>query len=197
MPFCKSSRAALLAAVLATPAVAQEYRAGTLVISQPWARATPGGAKVGGGYFKVTNAGTALERLVGGSAEVAERLELHQSTLTDGVASMRSLASGIEIKPGETIELKPGAIHVMLVNLKRPLKAGERIAATLAFEKAGPVAVEFSVALARAATDPPSTVCTAFLGRSRDDLSTRRPDHAMVGCAPRGWTLQYGNSLAG
>lgn len=135
---------AVLAAA-ATPASAHDYKAGPLTIAHPWSRATPGGAKVGGGYLTVTNSGTEPDRLVGGSTPVAERFELHQTTVTDGVASMRPVEGGLVIRPGETVELKPGGTHVMLVNLKGPLKEGSCFPGTLTFEKAGAVPVEFTV----------------------------------------------------
>lgn len=136
---------ALISAAPAPPASAQDYKAGTLQIAHPWSRATPGAAKVGGGYLKITNTGSEPDRLLGGSSPVAARLELHRSTVADGIASMRPVEGGLEVRPGETVELAPGGVHLMLVDLKQPLKVGERIRVTLTFEKAGPVAMEFAV----------------------------------------------------
>ncbi len=65
--------------------------------------------------------------------------------MADGVARMRPIKEGLEIKPGETVELKPGSFHVMFVGLKKPLGAGDHIKATLVFEKAGKVDVEYDV----------------------------------------------------
>jgi periplasmic copper chaperone A len=127
------------------PASAHDYKVGALQIVHPWSRATPGAARVGGGYLKIINGGSVPDRLLGGTAPIAGRLELHRSTNADGIASMRSVESGLEVRPGETVELAPGGVHLMLVDLKQPLKAGERIGAMLTFEKAGAVAVEFAV----------------------------------------------------
>ena len=138
--------AAVLAAWAAMPAQAEDITVGGLKISAPWARATPKGAGVGGGYMKITNTGTAPDRLVGGSTDISSRFEVHEMTMDNGVIKMRPVAGGIEIKPGQTVELNPGGYHVMFVGLKRQLKQGEQFKATLNFAKAGKVAVDFSVA---------------------------------------------------
>jgi copper(I)-binding protein len=131
--------------VLAAPAMAADYDVGALHIEQPWARATPKGASVGGGYMKITNTGTASDRLTCVSIEVAARCEVHSMTLEDGVMKMRPVPNGLEIKPGETVELKPGSLHVMFIDLKRALEPGKSVAATLKFEKAGTVEVQYAV----------------------------------------------------
>jgi copper(I)-binding protein len=130
------------------PALAQSpraYRAGSLVIEEPWSRATPGGAKVGGGYMRIVNRGSEPDRLIGGTAAVAARIEVHESSTVDGIARMRPVEGGLVIRPGETVELKPGGVHAMLVDLTRPLKEGEAIKGTLVFERAGTVAIEYRV----------------------------------------------------
>jgi hypothetical protein len=132
--------------VQAQPAPAAVYRLGALVIEAPWARATPGGAKVAGGFMRITNSGTAPDRLVGGAFSAAARVEVHEMAVADGVMKMRELAAGLEIRPGETVELKPGGYHVMFMDLARQLKAGESVAGTLVFEKAGRIDVVFTVA---------------------------------------------------
>ena len=143
-----SACALLIAAEM--PASAQShrtiYRAGSLVIETPWSRATPGGAKVGGGYMRIVNRGAEPDRLIGGTVTVAARVEVHESSTVDGVARMRPVEGGVLIRPGETVELKPGGLHAMLVDLRRSLKEGETIKGTLVFEKAGTVAIEYRVA---------------------------------------------------
>jgi hypothetical protein len=136
---------AAILAVFTSAAQAHEYKLGALEIAHPWARATPKGALIGGGYLKITNKGTTADRLVGGSAPAAGRVELHEMTMIDGMMRMRPLAAGIEIKPGQMIEFKPGAYHVMFMDLKQPLEKGQRIKGTLTFEKAGPIEVEYVV----------------------------------------------------
>lgn len=123
----------------------QTYRLGDLVITSPWARATPGGAKVGGGFLKITNNGSEADRLTGGSASFAGRVEVHEMAVTDGIMRMRELEKGLEIRPGQTIELKPGGFHVMFMDLMQPLKQGEGVKVTLVFAKAGKLDVAFKV----------------------------------------------------
>ena len=134
-----------LCAMLIAPAVAHEYTVGSLHIGHPWSRATPKGATIGAGYLKITNNGTVPDRLLGGSSEAAKSFELHVMSMENGVMKMRPVEGGIEIKPGETVEFKPESYHVMFVGLKEPLVQGHRVKATLDFEKAGKVAVEFVV----------------------------------------------------
>ena len=136
---------ALLFATIATSATAEDYKVGNLQISQPWSRATPKGAAVAGGYLKITNTGTTPDRLLGGSTDIAKGLEVHEMSMDGGVMKMRQLKDGLTIAPGVTVELKPGSYHIMLVNLTRPLAKGERIKASLNFEKAGKADVEFAV----------------------------------------------------
>jgi copper(I)-binding protein len=117
----------------------------TMVIDNAWSRATPGGATVGAGYFTVTNKGSVPDRLIGVTSAVADHAEVHEMVMKDGVMMMRPLANGIEIKPGETVQLKPGGNHVMMFGLKQPLKAGEKVRGTLTFEKAGILDIEYAV----------------------------------------------------
>lgn len=137
--------AAIAALALGGTAIAQDYTAGPLKIEQPWTRATPAGAKVAGGYVAVTNTGSASDRLLGGSAEIAGKVEIHEMAVNNGVMTMRGLPEGVELKPGAKLELKPGGYHIMFMDLKRQLKEGEKVKGTLTFEKAGAVPVEFSV----------------------------------------------------
>ena len=124
----------------------QSYKLGQLVIEAPWARATPAGAQVGGGYLKITNTGKEADRLVGGSLPLATSVEVHQMTMSDGVMKMRKMDLGLEIKPGQTVELKPGSYHLMFNGLREGLKQGQTIKGTLQFEKAGSIEIEFQVA---------------------------------------------------
>jgi len=125
---------------------AEDIKAGALQISAAWARATPKGAAIGGGYLKITNTGDATDRLLGGASAISDKFELHEMSMDNGVMKMRPVSGGIEIKPGETVELKPGGFHVMLVGLKEQLMQGQHFKATLMFEKAGKVDVDFTVA---------------------------------------------------
>jgi periplasmic copper chaperone A len=136
-------------ALILTAAQAQDtsadYKLGSLQISQPWSRATPKGATVAGAYLKITNNGTTPDRLVSGSSPVAGRFEVHEMSMDNGVMKMRPLKGGLEIKPGQSVELKPGSYHIMLLDLKKPLQKGEHVKGTLTFEKAGSVDVDYTV----------------------------------------------------
>ena len=121
------------------------FKLGDLTVTSPWTRATPGGAKIAGGYLKITNNGTASDRFVGAKSEEADHLELHEMSMSDGVMKMRPLPDGLEIKPGETVELKSGGYHLMFMDIKLPFKQGDMIKATLQFEKAGSLEVKYSV----------------------------------------------------
>jgi copper(I)-binding protein len=138
----------LLAAILAfaaTAASAHEYKAGSLQIQHPWSRATPKGATVAGGYMKIVNTGSTPDRLVGGSTEAAPKFEIHEMSMQGGVMKMRMLPKGLEIKPGQTVELKPGGYHLMFVGISAPLQQGKPVKGTLEFEKAGKIEVEYAV----------------------------------------------------
>lgn len=134
------------AAAKAAPAPASNVKAGDLSIEMPWMRATPGGAKVAGGYVRVTNTGTQADRLTGASIPLAARGAIHTMSVEGGVMKMAPVDGGLTIKPGETVELKPGGLHLMFEDLSGAPKAGEVIPGTLTFERAGTVPVSFSVA---------------------------------------------------
>jgi copper(I)-binding protein len=136
---------AALLALVALPAQGADVMAGTLKISAPWARATPKGAAIGGGYLTITNTGDTPDRLVGGSAAFAKSVEVHEMKSDSGVMKMRMVTGGLEIKPGETVTLQPGGYHLMFTGLKQPLKQGEHLKITLQFAKAGKVDVDFAV----------------------------------------------------
>ena len=134
----------LVLALVAAPAMAQEFKAGDIVVEKPWARATPKGAQVGGGYLTIQNKGAAPDRLTGGTADFAT-VEIHQMSSENGVSQMRQLKDGLSIPAHGSVGLSPGGNHVMFTHLTHPLMKGESVKATLNFEHAGPVEVEFSV----------------------------------------------------
>jgi periplasmic copper chaperone A len=139
--------AAALPGVL--PGLAQAHETlskdGTILIQNLWTRATPNGAKVAGGFITITNKGTAPDRLIGGSAKTAGRVEVHEMAIDNGVMKMRELDKGLEIKPGETVELKPGGFHLMLMDIKEPAVEGGKLEGTLVFEKAGTIEIFYHV----------------------------------------------------
>jgi periplasmic copper chaperone A len=137
--------ALFLAALAAAPARAEEVKAGDLVITQAWSRATPGGAKIGIGYLTIENKGATADRLIATSADVAGKVEVHEMAMNNGVMTMRPLDKGLTIDPGKTVKLAPGGSHLMLFDLKSPLKQGDKIPLTLEFEKAGKVKLSLDV----------------------------------------------------
>jgi copper(I)-binding protein len=147
----RMSKLPIAAAVLAlwagaaVAATARDYKVGSIAIAQPWSRALPKGASVAVGYLKITNTGSEPDRLVGGSTPVASRFEIHEMNMDKGIMTMRPLPEGLEIKPGQTVELKPGATHVMMLDVKEPIERGKSFKASLKFEKAGSVDVDFAI----------------------------------------------------
>ncbi|MBX9651837.1 MAG: copper chaperone PCu(A)C [Xanthobacteraceae bacterium] len=137
--------AALAATLFAAPSRAEDVKAGDLVISQAWSRATPGGAKIAGGYLTIENKGSAPDRLVGGSGDIAGKVEVHEMAMNNGVMTMRALDKGLAIEPGKTVKLAPGGYHLMMFDLKGPLKQGDKVPVTLQFEKAGKVTLSLDV----------------------------------------------------
>lgn len=131
--------------VSAQAVFAHEFKVGDLEIGHPWSRATPPGAKVAGGYFTVTNTGSSPDRLLSISSEISTKAELHEMGVSDGVMTMRPVTGGLEIPAGGKVALAPGGYHLMFVGLKRQPKQGETFPATLTFEKAGSVTVDFAV----------------------------------------------------
>jgi periplasmic copper chaperone A len=136
---------ALLLTMVASSAFAHEYKLGSLVVNHPWSRSTPKGATVAGGYLKITNTGTTADRFVAGSSNAGKRFEIHEMSLNGGVMKMRELKEGVEIPPGATVEFKPGSYHVMFVDIAKPFAKGDKVKASLTFEKAGKLEVEFWV----------------------------------------------------
>src|ERR1700726_410523 len=137
--------AALISTLFAAPARAEEVKVGDLVITQAWSRATPGGAKTGSGYLTIENKGSAPDRLIGGSADIADKVQVHEMAMNNGVMTMRPLDKGLTIDPGKTVKLAPGGYHLMLFDLKSPLKQGDKLPVTLEFERAGKVKLSLDV----------------------------------------------------
>jgi copper(I)-binding protein len=137
--------AVLAASLFAAPARSEDVKAGDLVISQAWSRATPNGAKIAGGYLTIENRGAAPDRLIGGSGDIAGKVEVHEMSMNNGVMTMRPLDKGLAIEPGKTVKLAPGGYHLMMFDLKGPLKQGEKVPVTLEFEKAGKVNLSLDV----------------------------------------------------
>lgn len=145
-----SRLAAIALATLAfiSPALAHEFKIGEIEIGHPYARAMLPGAKVGGGYLKLTNEGGTDDRLVIATSDRAGSVQLHEMKIENDVMVMRELKDGIAVPKGETVELKPGGYHAMFMDVAQPFQEGETVKARLTFEKAGSVDVEFVVGAA-------------------------------------------------
>jgi copper(I)-binding protein len=129
---------------LAVPAAAHEFNLGDLSIGHPTATATAPGARAGAGYFSVTNEGSEPDRLLAVEADFP-RVQLHVTEVdADGVARMLPLEV-LEVPAGATVTLAPQGTHVMFMGLDAPLEEGARVPATLVFEHAGTIEVEFLV----------------------------------------------------
>ena len=113
-------------------------------VSDAWMRATAPGQKTAAGYMIIRNKSAQPERLVGGSSQAAAKLETHVSIKDGDIMRMREVKS-YDIPAKGSFELKPNGSHLMLVDLKRPLKEGDKVPVVLKFEKSGEVKVDFEV----------------------------------------------------
>lgn len=138
--------AASAAAILfALPATAHDYRAGDIAIGHPWSRATIANAPTAVGYMTLRNEGTAPDQFLSASNPMARAVELHETSVADGIMRMRPLPSGVTIPPGATVRLEPGGVHLMLLVPNVPFARGTRVPLTLRFERAGEVTIELVV----------------------------------------------------
>jgi copper(I)-binding protein len=127
------------------PVGAHDYTLGDLKIGHPWSRATPPSARVGAGYLSIANGGRAPDRLVSATSPAAGRVEIHEMKMDAGVMRMRELAQGLGVPAGETVALRPGGYHLMLMDLRAPLREGVPVPVTLVFERAGRIEVELKI----------------------------------------------------
>ena len=123
---------------------AQTAATKSIVIEQPWARATPKGAKTGAAYMAVINNGAVADHLVGAATAVADKVQFHQSTEDNGVSRMHEI-SRVDLAPGARVVFKPGEMHMMLVGMNQPLVQGQSFSLMLRFEKAGNVEITVPV----------------------------------------------------
>ncbi len=157
MQFSKQFLAAALlgaATVFAAPASAgdmsdthasEPVMAGDLHLSGFWTRAMLPGQKAGGGFLTITNNGATDDRVVGVSTPQAARAEIHEMAVIDDVMKMRPLADGLVVPAGETVQLKPGGLHLMFMAVSEPFQEGAMVPVTVSFEKAGDVPVMLKV----------------------------------------------------
>lgn len=121
---------------------------GSISVTHGYLKAMLPGQPVGGGYITITNSGKEADRLVSAESPRSGTVELHEMAMNGDVMVMRPLEKGIEIPAGETVELKPGGLHLMFMKVGQPFKQGETVPVTFTFEKAGKVEVVLPVAAA-------------------------------------------------
>lgn len=138
-------RRTLLGTLAALAAVTRAHpaRAEPLVVHEAWARAALAG-RTSAAYMTIENTTATLDRLVAATSPAARVVELHTHIMDGGVMRMRPV-TGIEVNPGEPAVLRPGGLHVMLIDLAGPLQPGQTIPLTLRFEKAGEITVQVTV----------------------------------------------------
>jgi periplasmic copper chaperone A len=136
--------ATIVFSLLSPSAFAHEYKVGDLEIVHPHMRPTPAGAPVSGGYMTIRNTGDEDDRLVGGSAPFAGKVEVHEMKMDGDIMKMRPIVGGLVIPAGGEVILRPGGLHIMFMQLKEQIEEGKKYEATLQFKKAGTVDVEFS-----------------------------------------------------
>jgi periplasmic copper chaperone A len=182
-------KARLIASVLAfglasqaiTASSAHEVTVKGVTVAHPWARATPGGATVGAAFMEIRTEAGVTDTLVSATSPVAGRVEVHTHTMEGDVMKMRRLEA-LQLKAGDSRVLKPMGDHVMLFDLKKPLKEGETVTLTLTFAKAGAIEVQGTVEPAGAMgphgfDTQPSTDAKTPPGKSKSDQKSGHEHH--------------------
>lgn len=132
-----------LATTIVSFAVAHEATNNGITVAHPWVRATPGGATLSSAYLEIKGGETG-DRLVGGSADGAGRVEIHTHVHDGDIMRMRRV-DGIDIPAGGSKVFRPSGDHIMLMDLKGPLAEGDLVKLTLNFAKAGAVEIDATV----------------------------------------------------
>jgi len=142
----KSILLAAAFALVVSTASAHEYKAGSIEIKHPWARATPKGATVAGGYMKFINTGTTSDRLIGRHQfSLGEVPRIHEMSMDGDVIEDAACCQRRRDQARRNGRVQAGSYHLMFVGLKRPFEQGKRVKGSLQFEKAGTVEVEYAV----------------------------------------------------
>ncbi len=135
-----------LAGLLLVAGASSAAAESSISVENAWSRATPPGVEIGVGYFTIKNEGDAPDRLVSVQTPIAEKTEIHQTTMTDGKMEMRPVPGGVAVPAKGTVVFGPAGYHLMLIGLKAPLEKGSTFTGSFTFEHAGTVEVTFSVA---------------------------------------------------
>lgn len=147
----------IIAIAAAFALAASSALAADLEISGAFMRASPKVANAGAGFLTIKNSGTQDDKLVAAEADISKIVELHTHVKDGEIMRMRKVES-IAVPAGGVAELKPGADHVMFINLHKPLAEGDKVAVTLVFEKAGRKSVEMPVMSVGAMAAPASAM---------------------------------------
>jgi periplasmic copper chaperone A len=123
---------------------AHEVTSKGVTIAHPWVRATPGGVTNGAAYLEIKAADGVNDRLISASSPAAARVEVH-THIKDGEVMRMRRVDDLALKPASSVVLRPSGDHLMLMDLKAPLKEGDLVTLELMFEKAGPIVVEATV----------------------------------------------------
>lgn len=124
---------------------AQEAEVAPLRIEDARCDPTFAGAVTGSCTLVIRNPGRTADRLVTIATRVADRVEIHSMSVTDGIMQMRRLAQGVDIAAGSSVDFHARGYHLMLVGLAAPLTVGATFDATLSFERAGAEQIHFRV----------------------------------------------------
>lgn len=135
---------ALMAFLVASPALAHSYKIGAIEIGHAWARATAANAPTASVYVPFLNTGKATDTLIGADTPLAAMAMLHETTEDNGIAKMRMIDT-LELAPSKPVAMRPGGKHFMLTGLKHPLSEGDKFPLTLHFAKAGSIEIQVMV----------------------------------------------------
>lgn len=138
--------AVLMSGAFLSLASSHEITFGSITVTHPFVRATPPGAKTGGGYMAISNSAAEADRLIAvvPAADVAKRGTLHETKIDGGVTKMLPL-DGLDIPAGGQVIIGEGGTHLMFEELTAPFGEGELLGATLVFEHTGNVEITFEV----------------------------------------------------
>ena len=129
---------------LVTAAQAAEFKTGSIVVENPWARASVGNSGVAGAFLVIHNDGAAADKLTSVTVNEARNVMMH-NTVQDGEVMKMVMVDGIDVPAHGEATLKPGGYHIMLMGLKNPLKDGDTFPMILHFQNAGNLTVTVMV----------------------------------------------------
>lgn len=135
---------AVLASIVAN-AHAQDGTSRSIKVTGAWSRVAPPNAPVLGGYLSITNGGNEPDELVKVTSPISDDVQIHTSSIEDGMAKMRRVTEGVEVPAGATVTFEPGGLHLMLLRPKARPAEGETLRVTLTFRNAGEVEADLAV----------------------------------------------------